>query len=41
MTFVDVRLHGKKVMKIEHHDYIVNRSVTHEGLLSIEKRANF
>jgi hypothetical protein len=41
MTFVDVRLYGKKVMKIDHHDYIVNRSVTTEGSLSIEKRASF
>lgn len=40
MTFVDVRLYGKKVLTIDHHDYIVNRSVT-EGALSTEKKANF
>src|SRR5580704_11099214 len=36
MTFVDVRLYGKKVLTIDHHDYIVNRSVTLEGSLSTE-----
>jgi hypothetical protein len=41
MTFVDVRLYGKKVMTIDHHDYIVNRSVTTEGSLSIENTASF
>ncbi len=41
MTFVDVRLYGNKVMTIDHHDYIVNRSVTTEGSLSIERTANF
>ena len=41
MTFVDVRLYGKKVLTIDHHDYIVNRSVTLEGSLSTENRASF
>ena len=27
MTFVGVRLYGKKVLKIDHHDYIVNSSL--------------
>ena len=39
MTFVDVRLYGKKVLTIDHHDYIVNRSVTLEGSLSVENTA--
>ena len=26
MTFVDVRLHGKKILTIDHHDYSVNSS---------------
>ena len=41
MTFVEVRLYGKKVLTIDHHDYIVNRSVTLEGSLSIENTASF
>ncbi len=41
MTFVDIRLYGKKVLTIDHHDYIVNRSVTLEGSLSIENTASF
>lgn len=40
-TFVDVRLYGKKFMTIDHRDYIVNRSVTTERSLSIEKPASF
>lgn len=35
MTFVDVRLYGKKVLTIDHHDYSVNLSVALDG--SIEK----
>jgi hypothetical protein len=35
MTFVDVRLYGKKVLTIDHHDYSVNLSVAIDG--SIEK----
>jgi outer membrane lipoprotein-sorting protein len=35
MTFVDVRLYGKKVLTIDHHDYSVNLSVAVDG--SIEK----
>jgi hypothetical protein len=27
MTFVDVRLYGKKVLTIDHHDYSVNSPV--------------
>src|ERR1700751_2914492 len=39
MTFVDVRLYGKKVLTIDHHDYIVNLSVALDG--SIEKTQSF
>jgi hypothetical protein len=35
ITFVDVRLYGKKVLTIDHHDYSVNLSVAVDG--SIEK----
>ena len=31
MTFVDVRLYGKKVLTIDHHDYSVNLSVAIDG----------
>jgi hypothetical protein len=31
MTFVDVRLYGKKVLTIDHHDYSVNSSVANNG----------
>jgi hypothetical protein len=31
MTFVDVRLYGKKVLTIDHHDYSVNSSVADNG----------
>lgn len=36
MTFVDVRLYGKKVLTIDHYDYSVNPSVAVDG--SMEKR---
>ena len=31
MTFVDVRLYGKKVLTIDHHDYSVNSSLANNG----------
>jgi len=31
MTFVDVRLYGKKVLTVDHHDYTVNSSVADNG----------
>jgi hypothetical protein len=39
MTFVDVRLYGKKVLTIDHHDYSVNSSVANNG--SIEETQSF
>jgi hypothetical protein len=39
MTFVDVRLYGKKVLTIDHHDYSVNLSVAIDG--SIQKTPSF
>jgi len=39
MTFVDVRLYGKKVLTIDHHDYSVNLSGALDG--SIEKTQSF
>jgi hypothetical protein len=39
MTFVDVRLYGKKVLTIDHRDYGVNLSVATDG--SIEKTQTF
>jgi hypothetical protein len=39
MTFVDVRLYGKKVLTIDHHDYSVNSSVASNG--SIEGTQSF
>ena len=39
MTFVDVRLYGKKVLTIDHHDYSVNLSTAVAG--SIEKAQSF
>jgi hypothetical protein len=35
MTFVDVRLYGKKVLIIDHHDYNVNSSVATYGFLRL------
>jgi hypothetical protein len=31
MTFVDVRLYGKKILTIDHHDYRVNQPVATDG----------
>jgi hypothetical protein len=39
LTFVDVRLYGKKVLTIDHHDYSVNLSFSSDG--SIQKIQNF
>jgi hypothetical protein len=39
LTFVDVRLYGKKVLSIDHHDYSVNLSAASDG--SIQKTQNF
>ncbi|MGB2603933.1 MAG: hypothetical protein WBC78_10070 [Candidatus Sulfotelmatobacter sp.] len=39
MTFVEVRLYGKKVLTIDHHDYSVNLSAAVDG--SIEKAESF
>lgn len=39
MTFVDVRLYGKKVLTIDHHDYSVNLWVAIDG--TIEKTQSF
>jgi outer membrane lipoprotein-sorting protein len=39
MTFVDVRLYGKKVLTIDHHDYIVNSSLAVDA--SVEKTQSF
>jgi len=39
MTFVDVRLYGKKVLTIDHHGYSVNSSVANNG--SIEGIQSF
>jgi len=39
MTFVDVRLYGKKVLTIDHHDYSVNSSLANNG--SIEGTQSF
>jgi hypothetical protein len=41
ITFVDVRLYGKKLLTIDHHDYSVNGSVYTNGSLSIERPASF
>jgi len=35
MTFVDVRLYGKKVLTIDHRDYSVNSSLAVDA--SVEK----
>jgi hypothetical protein len=39
LTFVDVRLYGKKLLTIDHHDYSVNLSFASDG--SIQKRQIF
>jgi len=39
MTFVEVRLYGKKVLTIDHHDYKVNSSAANCG--SIEETQSF
>jgi hypothetical protein len=39
MTFVDVRLYGKKVLTIDHHDYGVNSSLAVGG--SVQKTQSF
>jgi outer membrane lipoprotein-sorting protein len=39
MTFVDVRLYGKKVLTIDHHDYSVNSPVAIDG--SVENTKSF
>jgi hypothetical protein len=39
MTFVDVRLYGKKVLTIDHHDYTVNSSLAIYG--SVENTQSF
>ncbi len=41
VTFVDVRLYGKKLLTIDHHDYSVNGSVSANGSLPIERTASF
>jgi len=41
VTFVDVRLYGKKLLTIDHHDYSVNGSVYNNGSLSLERTASF
>lgn len=41
MTFVDVRLYGKKVLRIDHYDYSVNGSVYPNGSLAVERAASF
>ena len=39
MTFVDLRLYGKKVLTIDHHDYSVNSSLAVDA--SVEKTQSF
>jgi hypothetical protein len=34
LTFVDVRLYGKKVLTIDHHDYSVNSSLANSGSIA-------
>jgi len=41
VTFVDVRLYGKKLLTIDHHDYSVNGSVSTSDSLSLGKAASF
>jgi hypothetical protein len=39
MTFVDIRLYGKKVLTIDHDDYSVNSQLANYG--SVEPTQNF
>jgi hypothetical protein len=41
MTFVDVRLYGKKVLTIDHHDYSVNSSVDIDGTIEKTQTTRF
>lgn len=41
VTFVDVRLYGKKLLTIDHQDYSVNSSGYTSGSLSMERTASF
>lgn len=41
VTFVDVRLYGKRVLTIDHHDYTVNGSVSTSNSLSLGGAASF
>lgn len=41
MTFVDVRLYGKKVLTIDHHDYSVNLSVAIDGTMEKTQSVRF
>ena len=36
-TFVEVRLYGKKVLTIEHQNYVVNAAKKNEGLTAVEQ----
>lgn len=41
VTFVDVRLYGKKLLTIDHHDYTVNGSVSTSSSLSLGGAPSF
>ena len=41
VTFVDVRLYGKKLLTIDHRDYSVNGSVSTSSALSLDRRGSF
>ena len=41
ITFVDVRLYGKKLLTIDHRDYSVNGSVSINNALSLDRRGSF
>jgi outer membrane lipoprotein-sorting protein len=41
MTFVEVRLYGKKALTIDHQDYSVNRSVGADGSIAVERTESF
>lgn len=41
VTFVDVRLYGKKLLTIDHHDYSVNGSVYPNRSAALERPASF
>ena len=41
VTFVDVRLYGKKLLTIDHRDYSVNGSVSTNSALSLDRRGSF